>query len=110
MRRMDVAARYGGDEFVLLIPHAGIDEATLIAERIREEFKQASAGITKRTSGVSMSIGISSMNAHRPNGAEQLVALADNALYRAKENGRDCIASADVSIPRTVNEAAILTH
>ena len=45
MRRMDVAARYGGDEFVLLLPHANADEAAGVAQRIRAEFKQASASI-----------------------------------------------------------------
>jgi two-component system, cell cycle response regulator len=110
MRRMDVAARYGGDEFVLLIPQAGVAEATLIAQRICDEFKQASAPIIKRATGVSMSIGISSSNSNRPTGADQLVALADNALYRAKEQGRDCIAAADVCLPRSIAEATVVVH
>jgi two-component system cell cycle response regulator len=95
MRRMDVAARYGGDEFVLLLPHAGPEDATLAAQRIRDEFRQASAGILKREKGVSMSIGIGSLIRNRPVGADQLVALADAALYRAKELGRDRIEAAD---------------
>jgi two-component system cell cycle response regulator len=95
MRRMDVAARYGGDEFVLLLPHAGPEDATLAAQRIRDEFRQASAAILKREKGVSMSIGIGSLVRNRPAGADQLVALADAALYRAKELGRDRIEAAD---------------
>jgi diguanylate cyclase (GGDEF)-like protein len=99
-RTMDIAARYGGDEFVLLIPAAGIDQARLVAERIREEFKQASAGILHNKTPVSMSVGISTLTQNRPSGADQLVALADQALYRAKEQGRDRIATADTCIPR----------
>ena len=40
LRKMDVAARYGGDEFVLLLPHASADEAAGVAGRIRDEFRQ----------------------------------------------------------------------
>src|SRR4051794_12307365 len=95
MRRMDVAARYGGDEFVLLLPHATPEEATLAAQRIRDEFRQASGTILRRETGVSMSVGIGSLVRNRPSGADQLVALADAALYRAKELGRDRIEAAD---------------
>jgi two-component system cell cycle response regulator len=93
MRRMDVAARYGGDEFVLLLPHANADEAVLVAQRIREEFKLASGGILGN-SGVTMSIGVGSLSQHRPVSADQLVAKADAALYCAKSAGRDRIAHA----------------
>lgn len=91
MRRMDVAARYGGDEFVLLLPYAGRDEAALAAQRIQEEFKHASALLLGRAAGVSMSIGIGSSFENRPAHADQLVTLADTALYQAKEMGRDRI-------------------
>lgn len=91
MRRMDVAARYGGDEFVLLLPHAGADEAAGVADRIREEFRSASAVLLNDRNGVTMSAGVASLNSHRPVHADQLVAMADAALYRAKETGRNCI-------------------
>ena len=85
MRRMDVAARYGGDEFVVLLPHAGSSEASRVAHRIGEEFKQAAALLLKRE-GVSMSMGIGSIFDNRPSHADQLVALADTALYRAQRS------------------------
>jgi diguanylate cyclase (GGDEF)-like protein len=94
LRKMDIAARYGGDEFVLLIPRADVAQATLVADRIREEFKKGSATILGRPVGVSMSVGISSVKSAKPAGAEQLVASADKALYTAKEQGRDRIAAA----------------
>jgi two-component system cell cycle response regulator len=93
MRRMDVAARYGGDEFVLLLPHATTADASQVAQRIREEFQLASAGALRRTTGVTMSVGISSIKDSNPPGADQLVAQADAALYKAKEAGRNCIAT-----------------
>ena len=100
MRRMDVAARYGGDEFVLLLPQAGPAEAQTVAERIREEFRSASAGLLRRPLGVTMSVGIGSLSVSHSASADQLVALADTALYCAKDCGRDRIKSAEVLTAR----------
>jgi two-component system cell cycle response regulator len=92
LRRMDVAARYGGDEFVILLPHADTPEAAGVAQRIRDDYFKASAAVLRSEQGVRMSIGIGSLRSNRPAGADQLVALADKALYRAKEAGRNRIA------------------
>jgi two-component system cell cycle response regulator len=101
MRRMDVAARYGGDEFVLLLPHANADEAAQVATRVRDEFRQASAQLLNRDKGISMSIGIGSLKGNSPPHADQLVARADAALYLAKEAGRDRIMLAPSPQPVT---------
>ena len=100
MRKMDVAARYGGDEFVLLLPRAAGEEAATVAQRIRDEFRQASAVVLRRNEGVTMSIGIGSLKADAPAGTEQLIAAADAALYRAKGGGRN----------RVVISAGVLSH
>jgi two-component system cell cycle response regulator len=100
MRRMDVAARYGGDEFVLLLPHAGADEAAGVATRIRDEFRQASVGVVKGAEHVTMSVGVGSLHTNRPAGADQLVAVADAALYVAKAQGRDRIQCANAEVLR----------
>jgi diguanylate cyclase (GGDEF)-like protein len=99
MRRMDVAARYGGDEFVLLLPHAGSAEASGAAQRINEEYKQASAILLNRSEGVSMSIGIGSIFDNHPPHADKLISLADTALYRAKDHGRDRIMLSEIRGP-----------
>lgn len=94
MRRMDVAARYGGDEFVLLLPQASAADAAAVAQRIRLKFKPVSAELLKRNDGLSMSIGIASITGNRVDHADQLVRLADQALYRSKEAGRDRVSLA----------------
>lgn len=91
LRRADVAARYGGDEFVILLPQAGADEATTASERIRAEFKSAAAVQLKQPLGVSMSIGIASVAVCQPRSADGLIGAADAALYQAKAAGRDRI-------------------
>lgn len=99
MRRMDVAARYGGDEFVLLLPHATCEEAVQVVQRIRDDYKNASAAPLNRATGVTMSVGVVSLCQQYPTGADQLVAMADAALYRAKSAGRDRIAGAEAVMP-----------
>jgi two-component system cell cycle response regulator len=98
MRKMDVAARYGGDEFILLLPHASSEEAAGVAGRIRDGYRHASAAVLERVSGgeaavpLTMSIGVSSLLGEPsaiPIGAEQLIARADAAMYRAKKDGRN---------------------
>ncbi|MDB5174512.1 MAG: putative response regulator receiver protein [Phycisphaerales bacterium] len=89
MRKMDVAARYGGDEFVLLLPRAAGDEAARVAHRIREEVRQGSCILLRRNEGMTISVGIGSIHGDRPAGTEQLIAAADAALYRAKAAGRN---------------------
>ncbi len=97
MRKMDVAARYGGDEFVLLLPRADTPEAAGVAQRIRDDYCTASASLLGSDVGVHLSAGIGSLSAHRANGPEHLLALADKALYRAKDAGRNRIAIAEVA-------------
>jgi two-component system cell cycle response regulator len=106
MRRMDVAARYGGDEFVLLLPHATPEDAARVMQRIRDEFGQSSAALLDRPDPVTMSCGVSSRKKNGPTSAEQLVALADSALYEAKKNGRNCIVIKGSGSPVTPQPAA----
>jgi diguanylate cyclase (GGDEF)-like protein len=89
MRRMDIAARYGGDEFILLLPRTNCQDAARVTERIREEYALASAAVLMREKGVTMSVGIASLLSSHPGRADELVNMADTALYKAKEAGRN---------------------
>jgi len=105
MRRMDVAARYGGDEFVLLLPHAAAPEAAQVMQRIREEFGQGSAMLLRRNEPVTMSAGVASRKNNHPAGSEQLVGAADAALYQAKANGRNRIVIRDTALQSMTTHA-----
>ena len=88
-RQYDLIARYGGDEFVAFIPDADVTAAYRIADAMREnisrlEFKNPRSPFGKLT----VSIGIASQKMSGAAGWEELIRAADEALYRAKQNGR----------------------
>lgn len=91
LRGADVAARYGGDEFIILLPHASAEEAASMVQRVRDEYRQASSIILRRNEGATMSIGISSRREDDPLSPEALLASADASLYKAKGAGRNRI-------------------
>lgn len=90
VRRGDVAARYGGDEFGLLLYGADVHEALEVAERIRQRVADVQVG---RGATVTISIGVSELGDHHD--ATELLASADEALYAAKQRGRNLVMRAD---------------
>jgi diguanylate cyclase (GGDEF)-like protein len=90
VRRGDVAARYGGDEFCVLLRDAGIGAAMEVAERVREQVADLWVG---QDTAPSISIGVAVLNGHRD--AEDLLEQADKAMYAAKQSGRDRVVRAD---------------
>ncbi len=88
-RGQDVVCRYGGEEFVLILVGASIDSACKRAELLREELKQLTVQHAGQTLGrITLSIGISAFPGHGTT-AEELLRAADQALYRAKTEGRN---------------------
>lgn len=88
-REGDVALRYGGEEFLILLPGATTDNAAALAERIRRSIRNLvidSAGAKLR---LTISIGVACFPEHHADAPEGLIALADAALYQAKKAGRD---------------------
>lgn len=83
-RQTDVVARYGGEEFVIVLPETPLFEALQFGEKIRSSV--AASPLPMRTT---VSIGIAAMPHSRFVDAESLLRAADEALYRAKENGRN---------------------
>ena len=93
-RQSDVACRYGGDEFVVLMPGAPLDHALARAEQWRAAFAEAASAALGTGRGVTISAGVASYPDHGL-GAVDLVRAADAALYAAKAGGRDrvCVAA-----------------
>jgi diguanylate cyclase (GGDEF)-like protein len=87
-RQSDVAARFGGDEFVLLLPRTDAATAARACTRISEEFAVVIsdlAGECGDAAKVTMSVGIASLRGSSPGNPRQLIAHADTALYQAKQ-------------------------
>ena len=87
IRNSDIFARFGGEEFILLLPYTGKDDAFLLAERIRIYICSQAIIINDLEISVSTSIGLSS-NTNKCK-LEELIKKADHALYNAKNNGRN---------------------
>ena len=89
LRVMDVAARYGGDEFVILLPHASAQLALNVGERIHTQFVFQMKSLVPADLSLTMSMGIASVLHNKPTHSDLLVALADEALYDAKHKGKN---------------------
>jgi two-component system, cell cycle response regulator len=101
MRASDIPARYGGEEFVVLLPKTAVRNACDIAERIRSSIAaQPFQVLPGESVPITISIGVSMLTGATEDKepaalGERLIAAADGALYRAKENGRNRVVVAD---------------
>jgi len=90
VRKADYIFRYGGEEFLVLLPETGPDRARETAERLRRAV-EAKAG------GVTISLGIASLSESLQE-KDRLIDVADNALYRAKKNGRNRVETGEETV------------
>ncbi|MCW9013712.1 MAG: diguanylate cyclase [Gammaproteobacteria bacterium] len=89
IRKYDIIFRYGGEEFLFLLPETGVEEAVEILDRLRKGIKTIDIRFNSSNIDVSISIGVASM--HGDISVHNAIELADNALLNAKMAGRDCI-------------------
>jgi two-component system, cell cycle response regulator len=89
IRGIDLACRYGGEEFVVVMPETDLDAATAVAERLRRRIASEPFPIQQGAQGidVTISIGIAALGGN--DDAASVIKRADQALYRAKRNGRN---------------------
>lgn len=92
LREIDIACRYGGEEFSIVLPETDLTGAIIAAERIRrnvEELLVARISSEGEPLKVTLSVGIASFPDHSPTTSEEMIKIADGALYRAKAKGRN---------------------
>jgi diguanylate cyclase (GGDEF)-like protein len=90
IRVEDLLARYGGEEFVILARTTGKTEAVRLAERIRESIADLEIPVTAdRSINITISVGVAALPDVAEGGANELLALADARLYRAKAQGKN---------------------
>ena len=90
-RPADEAARYGGEEFVIVLPNTPLAGAQHVAEQIKQNVQalQMPHESSKTSDWVTLSLGIASCIPNQQSSPEELIRIADMALYAAKENGRN---------------------
>lgn len=98
-RNSDIVARWGGEEFVCLLPNTGITEACIVAERMKNKVRKNNF---KYVSVVSISLGVCEKT-DEDNSFESVIAKADNALYTSKRNGKNRVTVWNETIEKIVS-------
>jgi diguanylate cyclase (GGDEF)-like protein len=89
IRDSDMCARYGGEEFALVLYHTDEAAAFYLADRLRQSVEQHEFQVTGKILNVTVSIGIATYPNKKISSHAELIKCADQALYRAKGNGRN---------------------
>jgi diguanylate cyclase (GGDEF)-like protein len=88
LRTYDLLGRIGGEEFLIASPGSTVDDAAVLAERIRDRIKETTISNESHSVSVTVSAGVTSLNGQDLQ-ADSMLARADDALYQAKQRGRD---------------------
>lgn len=89
LRIFDTIGRFGGEEFIILLPETGIKEAGAIAERLRHAIEGIIVNTRKGPATITISLGVAIFEPGKPMLLDQLIDQADRAMYAAKEGGRN---------------------
>lgn len=89
LRETDLVFRYGGEEFLILLHRTDKDGAAIVAEQVRKCIEQLVLDFDKQYLNVTLSLGITSLT--KDDTSESMIKRADEALYIAKNSGRNCI-------------------
>lgn len=89
VRGMDLACRYGGEEFVIVMPDTSAQMAAEVAERLRESVAEAGFATGEKMLSVTTSVGVATLNRSGDDDMKALLKQADTALYEAKAGGRN---------------------
>jgi len=92
LRNEEVICRYGGEEFLIILPMANLHKAGLVAERIRAIIEQQTYYYKDKVILVTISLGVSSLSSLVTQNTNDLINIADTALYHAKHMGRNRVA------------------
>jgi diguanylate cyclase (GGDEF)-like protein len=93
IREIDLAGRFGGEEFSVFFPETAKEQALPVAERLRKEIEKYQFSVYDEKINLTVSIGLASSPQDAKN-LEKMVEKADQALYTAKRSGRNCVCSA----------------
>ena len=98
LRATDIFCRYGGEEFVILFPETPPAEAKVIVERLREDIQRASVKDCAQDFSVTASFGVCGASGGTPDTLNEYLKRIDEAMYRAKKAGRNCVVLEDAPL------------
>jgi diguanylate cyclase (GGDEF)-like protein len=90
MRKEDMCGRYGGEEFGVLLPETPHKNALILAEKLRKLIEGTTFEHGSKIIPVTISVGVATLTKELKN-TTQFIETADQALYRAKQSGRNCV-------------------
>ncbi|MFO1372346.1 MAG: diguanylate cyclase [Candidatus Competibacteraceae bacterium] len=93
LRQVDMVCRYGGEEFMMLLPEASLETAMIVAQRLCTILASQAIATDKGSLSVTVSIGVAALAAHEKLTLDMLLDRADQALYAAKHAGRNQVQS-----------------
>ena len=88
-RKYDIVCRYGGEEFIIVLPSTDMKSAMIIAEKIRGKINKCKIAYNAELIRTTISIGASQMRTDKEENTDNFIKRADDALYKAKNNGRN---------------------
>lgn len=105
-RPVDLVARYGGEEFVVILPHTDLGGAIAVAQKIQEAIRELAIlhEASKVSNQVTVSLGVATMIPDGDTSSDVLIAMADQALYQAKQRGRNGFMVAQEVLPERAGE------
>ncbi|MBC8014271.1 MAG: diguanylate cyclase [Sporomusaceae bacterium] len=89
IRKVDTVARWGGEEFLILLPETGEEGAELLAERIRKNVAEQAIHYNNALFNITITLGVAIFNSNEE--VDEVIKRADKALYNGKEKGRNCV-------------------
>ncbi len=100
VRKQDIVSRWGGEEFLILLPHETLEQSINTAEKLRQSIEKLDFSSSGIDDGVTASFGVHSITQSAD--IKELIVLADKKLYQAKRNGRNCVIGNDANLPNNL--------
>ena len=109
LRSYDYVGRYGGEEFIVILPSTAREQVEIVVERIRSNIEKTPVDIGDKSIHVTASLGVATAN--RDADVEKLIKIADEAMYIAKKNGRNrCVFADSVNLAGLIASGETVSH